>query len=303
MRNTTILLFLFIVLSSCSFNKAFYQYDKLPAPPTTLFIIDNPTTRPDTTLIDVKADNFQPLFMDTRHTPKHLDYTVRGYAFKSSDGNKLAGWLFTPITASKKNISILLVHGNGGNLTSQMGGPVQLAKQGFTVFLFDYSGYGFSEGSPTRKRFLQDGNSALDYMLTLPEVKGTKIVVYGQSLGGHLSATIAAQNEKKIDGLVIEGAPSSHKDIAAHLNKSLALLARILVHEGYAAKRSIRHYHKPLLLIYSSEDKIVPMWMGRKLYDNANEPKSFYEVRHPHISGLTFYADSISQRIIALVAK
>jgi dienelactone hydrolase len=165
--------------------------------------------------------------------------------------------------------------------------------------MFDYSGFGFSEGEATRKNALNDALSALDYIKARQEVKDTKLVIYGQSFGGHLSAVVAAQRENEIDGLVIEGAYSSNKDIAAH---AVPVLGRIVVKQGYSAVKSIKDFHKPLLVIHSTEDQEIPFSMGKKIFDNANAPKEFYEVKECHICAPIFYTDEISGKIKNMLA-
>ena len=130
-------------------------------------------------------------------------------------------------------------------------------------------------------------------------MKGTKLVIYGQSLGGHLAAVVAQQRQDDIDALVIEGAFSSHKDIAS---KTAGIFGRIFVSEKYSAFKSIQEYKKPVLVIHSTEDEIIPFKMGQKIFENANAPKEFYEIKKCHICGPEFYADSISQKIINLLS-
>ena len=137
-------------------------------------------------------------------------------------------------------------------------------------------------------------------MKTIQDNKGTKLIIYGQSLGGHLAAVVAKQREKDIDALVIEGGFSSHKDIAKSKG---GFLGKLFIKEMYSGKISIKDFHKPLLVIHSSEDKEVPFALGKILFDNANEPKEFYEIKNCHICGPQFYADTISQKIKELLNK
>jgi len=93
---------------------------------------------------------------------------------------------------------------------------------------------------------------------------------------------------------------SSPKDIGAYMvRKSIGLgfVGRLLVKSDYSAKASIKNYHKPLLVIHSTEDEEIPFFMGRRLYDQANEPKEFYQIRGPHIAGPVRYPDTISLKI------
>jgi hypothetical protein len=291
-------LLMLLCASSCAFNKLFYQPDKMPPPPVTLQLKNR--ERNDTAYLTIADSKYQPIFSNAKHEPYDPGYVLQSVLFKSKSGNMLNGWWLVPET-KPNGVSILFLHGNGGNVLSQVAGAVPFVKRGFKVLLVDYSGYGYSEGHPTRSNFLADGNSALEYMLSRPEALGDKIVVYGQSLGGHLSATVAAQNEARIDALVMEGAPSSHKDIAARMSQPLSFTARLLVRDQYAAKKSIEKFHKPLLVIHSTEDEIIPFDLGRLVYTHANAPKSFYEIKHGHIKGPRYYADSISDKIMAML--
>jgi uncharacterized protein len=295
------ILFLILLsfLTSCSFNKLFYRPDKIPATFKQEMII---TKTGDTTFLNIGA-GYQPAFTDNKNNPLPLPYTVESINFKNGKGNNLVGWFIKPQNTTTTAITVLFLHGNGGSIVSEFWSALQLAKRGMQVFLFDYSGYGFSEGKPTRKRVLADCNDALNMLLSRADVKGTRLVVYGQSLGGQLAATVASENEAKIDALVMEGAPSSHKDIAAYQSGALGFTARALVKNEYSSVKSVQHYHKPILVIQSSEDKTVPLFMGRKIYAHANEPKSFYEIKHDHIQGLLYYADSIAVRVKALAGR
>jgi len=308
-----IYLFILFTLTSCSFNRIFYQADKMPATVKQVTITNNYSVKDNTTGLVVKdsswktlihfGDDFQPTFTDDKNNLLPLDYTVEGIVFKNEQDKKLSGWFFKPKNVPDPAITILFLHGNGGDIITHYPAAVQLAEHGFQVFIFDYSGYGFSEAKPTRKHVLEDATAALNMIRSRADVKHTKVVIYGQSLGGHLAAVAAQKNEPLVDGVVIEGAFSSHKDIAAHSYPPLAFAARVLVKERYSAFRSVRNFHKPVLVIHSSEDRTAPFWMGRKIYDNANQPKSFYEIKQGHIEGLAYYADSIAYKIREMGAQ
>src|SRR5262249_35914938 len=147
---------------SCSFNKAFYQAEKLPAPPFTTQLINRKLA--DTTLLIIGNEQYQPLFTDVHKNPKELDFSIESVIIKSSSGNDLVGWFFKPVSVRANGITLLFLHGNAGNLLTQMQHPLILVKKGFQVLLVDYSGYGYSKGKSTRRHFLQDGNSALLYL-------------------------------------------------------------------------------------------------------------------------------------------
>jgi alpha-beta hydrolase superfamily lysophospholipase len=249
--------------------------------------------------INFEGDNFQPFFLDSVGNPLDLKYSVESILFKSDNDNLLNAWILNP-TEDFNGTTMLWCHGNAGNLTSQYRLVTPLVERGYRVFLFDYSGFGFSEGEATRKNVLIDGNSALDYLLYSETLKSEKLIIYGQSLGGHLAGSMSADRQNDIDGVVMEGAFSSHHDIGATVGW---IFARMFITEKYKAKKEIKSYNKPVLIIHSTEDKRIPFEMGEKLYENANEPKSFYQIEKCHICGPLFYADSISFKIDQMLNK
>ncbi|HMT27731.1 MAG TPA: alpha/beta fold hydrolase [Bacteroidia bacterium] len=286
---------LYSMLSSCSFNSIYLQPDKLPAKIKSATLRDGN----DSTKVYFSGDNYQPVFVKNGKDTLNNDYSVESVIFKSASGNNLNGWFIKPLHQNA-NITLLAFHGNAGCLLSQYQFMMPLVMKGFQVFIFDYSGFGFSDGEATRKNVLEDGLSALDFVKSRDEVKNTKLVIYGQSLGGHLSAVVASQKQSLIDGLVIEGAFSSHDDIAA---SSAGFFGRLLVRELYCGKKSIEQYKKPVLIIHSVDDKTVPFKHGKKLFEHANEPKEFYEINGGHIQGPILYTDSISVKIRRMIQQ
>ena len=290
--------FTFLMLTlftSCSMNKMFLQPTKIPA----LAKLVTLKTETDTTVVSFTGEKHQPTFLNSKKDTIDISYTVESVIFKSQNGNNLNGWFIKPKNQTSK-ITLLHFHGNAGALVSQYQAITPLVKNGFQIFMFDYSGFGFSEGKATRENVLTDGLSALGYLKNRQDVKNTKIILYGQSLGGHLAAVVAQQRKNDIDGLVIEGGFSSHKDAAKSIG---GIFGKMLVKEIYSGKTSIKDFHKPVLIIHSNEDKVISISLGKKLFDNANEPKEFYEIKHPHIYGPVFYADSISQKIKLMILK
>jgi dipeptidyl aminopeptidase/acylaminoacyl peptidase len=290
MRNNTFLtIFTIVLLTSCSFNKAFLKPTIIPTAAKKATI----KTSTDTIFLSFTGNNHQPNMTQKNGQVVNLDYTIESVIFKSTNGNKLNGWLLKPKNVLP-TITLLHLHGNEGSLLVQYQAISPLLKNGFQIFVFDYSGFGFSEGKATRENILTDALSALDYIKSRQDLVNTKLVIYGQSIGGHLSAVVATERQQVVDGLVIEGGFSSYKDIAG---QKVPLLGKFLVKQGYSATKSIRNFHKPLLVIHSTEDKEVPFYMGKKVFDNANVPKEFYEIKNCHICGPAFYTDEISTKI------
>lgn len=274
------------IFGACAFNKlylfpfelnedsTFTQYDG--AMNDTLRLRFNASADPEFYFED---QNFQP------------GYSIRNTFFLSQERN-LNAWIMTP--DSSNGISLFFLHGNAGNVVYNYQLTEPYLERGYKVFLFDYSEFGFSEGKATRKNVLADGQTALEFMKKQPEFEGDKILVYGQSLGGHLAAVLGTENQDAIDGVVMEGGFSSHKDIAAD---RIPILGRIFVKEMYSGKKTISELKKPLLIVHSINDGTVPYSNGAEMYRNATEPKTLYAIDSCHICGPLYYADSISARM------
>jgi len=271
-----------LILASCNLDSQFLRPTSISLEAKGITFI----TRTGSTTINFSGENKQPSIQSDI-------YTIESVFFQSTSGNNLNGWLITP-TKGKPSTTLLHFHGNAGSLPTQYELMTPLVEQGFQVFMFDYSGFGFSSGKATRKNVLKDGLSALDYIMARKDVKNTKLVIYGQSYGGHLAYIVGSKRQGDIDGIVTEGAFSSPKDISAEV---AGILGRIFVREPHCAYKAVRDIHKPVLIIHSTEDSIIPFKMGQKLYDNANQPKEFMEILNSHLYGPTYYTDAIATSI------
>ena len=277
------------LLTACSFNNMVFQAERVP-PTVKEMKIKTPA---DTIVVHLAKNDSQIIITKSNGDTLDLKYTIENVFFKSSNGDTLNGWFLKPKNQTA-TVTLLHLHGNGGFLLSHLQTISPLIKTGFQIFMFDYSGYGFSQGEAARKNVLTDALSALDYIRSRKEVKNTNLVIYGQSLGGHYAAVVATRRQSDIDGLVLEGAFTSYKAMAEHM---IPVLGYIFMKQGYHADKMIKGFHKPLLVIHSLQDKIVPFKMGKKIFNNANAPKEFFKSQKCHICGPKYYTDEISEKI------
>lgn len=283
-----VLLFLIpFLLHSCAFNFAFFRPQKLSKGRILSYAIGI-----DTTFVKIDPVTLQPTFFKKNKDTINSDYTIESVIFTSSSGNKLNGWMLKP--KSQKIIGTLLhFHGSGGNLFYHNRAISPLTKYGFQIFTFDYSGFGYSEGKPTRTTVLKDAFSAFDYLQSREDVKNTILLLYGQSYGAHLATIVGVKQQSKISGMILEAGFTSHTDEAVY---KVPVFGNV-VKRGVCTKKEIKKFGKPLLIIHSNEDELVPLYMGKKIYENANEPKEFYEVDKPHLKALLYYSKEISGKI------
>ncbi|MDZ7777692.1 MAG: alpha/beta hydrolase [Bacteroidales bacterium] len=147
---------------------------------------------------------------------------------------------------------------------------------------------------------LQDAFSSISYMQNRKDLNTGKLIIYGQSLGGHLALVAASRNQDKIDGVVTEGAFTSHRDIATERS---GFIAKLLVAEKYSGLKAVQEYNGPVMIIHSTNDEVVPFSMGERLFKYANDPKYFYPIDKCHMCGPLFYADSISHKIKQMLSQ
>jgi uncharacterized protein len=291
----TSLTFVAFLVASCSLNKTFLHPFPLKIDDSLSAFIPEAN---DTLTLRFNADSSARIVNSLGETPD-LPYSLENIFFKNRSGNKLNAWLFKPIE-NYNGTTIYFLHGNAANIAYQYLLATPFVNAGFQVFIIDYSGFGFSEGKATRKAVYQDATDGLNYLITSEQIKYDHLLIYGQSLGGHLSVVIANENQDKIDGLVTEGAFSSHKDIAA---ESVPFLGRIFTREMYSAEKNIRDFKKPILIIHSTEDTRIPFSHGERLIELANEPKELFVIDKEHIRGPLYYADSITAKMARMIGN
>ena len=284
-----------LLLGSCSMNSIFlHPYPLKRSDRFSQFVEEKNDT------LTLKFDErYQATIVDSKNQVQELEYSIESGFMKKSTGDSLNFWILEP-KGNKNGTAIYFLHGNAGNLVYQYGFMTPFVKMGYTVFMIDYSEFGFSQGEATRNALYVDATLGLDYLINQSGIEYEHLLIYGQSLGGHLSVVIANENQDKIDGLIIEGAFSSHKDVASD---RVPILGRIFTKETYSAEKNIINYKKPLLVIHSKEDETIPYKHGERLFTLANEPKQFYSIDHPHICGPLFYADSIAGLMRGMLLK
>jgi len=205
-----------------------------------------------------------------------LDFeTVR---FETADGVKLSGW-FIPSDSAKG--VILFCHGNAGNLSHRLESIQIFHRLGLDVFIFDYRGYGESEGKPTEHGTYEDAKAAWRYLIETRHVIPSRIIVFGRSLGGAIASWLAQSQTP--GALVLESTFTSLGDIAATLYPYLPV--RLLLRFEYNTAEYLGRVNCPVLIVHSHDDEIMPFDHGRQLFDMAREPKRFLEISGTHNEG------------------
>lgn len=216
------------------------------------------------------------------------------------DTAQITGIFLKPVQKPKG--TILFFHGAGGNVTSYTFMTMPLVEAGYQVMMIDFRGYGKSTGKPTHLNIAQDGQAILDYLLQRKDVKGTKVILYGASMGSQIAVKLAKENEPKIAALILDGTISSFTDIALHHAPAEHHPMIKQMPSPYAAKEDIKAVRKiPVLFIHSKEDKEVPFAHTETVYNNASGKKTLLVYEGKHLEAMKWDAPKVINAINQLV--
>jgi len=250
----------------------------------------------------------QPKFLyspvrEVPYTPGELDLEFENVVFESGDGLKLSGWyipapletrreksltklvqagdslLTRPVENSR--FTVLFCHGNGGNMMHRLDSINIFYNLGLSCFIFDYRGYGHSQGKANEEGTYLDVEAAYKWLTKEKKIPPDNIIVFGRSLGGSIAAYLASKVE--IRALIIESTFTSYADIGRKFYPYMPV--RWFASFGYRTIDYIKDVHYPAMLIYSRNDEVVPFDFGLELYEAANEPKKFVEIFGSHNDG------------------
>ncbi|MGH8496664.1 MAG: alpha/beta hydrolase [Gammaproteobacteria bacterium] len=222
--------------------------------------------------------------------PTDIGLRYENVTFRTSDGLELHGW-FVPADPARG--VLLFMHGNAGNITHRLDSIALFNRLGLSVFIFDYRGFGKSEGTPSEYGTYEDAGAAWRYLTEDRAIVSERIVLFGRSLGAAIAAQLASRTSPAT--LILESAFTSAPDIAAHhyWYFPVRLLSRFDYDtEAYAAQITC-----PLLVVHSPDDEIIPFEHGEAIFAAAKEPKTMLRITGSHNEGFlasgTVYVDGL----------
>lgn len=187
---------------------------------------------------------------------------------RTSDGVRLHAWWIAPPEA---RVATLFLHGNAGNVTHRGMHIREITAAGSALLMVDYRGYGRSEGHPSEKGLYADAEAGYRHLID-SKYRPEQIVVHGESLGSAVAVDLAAR--RPCGGVVLEAPFTSARDVAGRV---LPLLGPLLIW-GYNSKEKIGRVRAPLLVMQGDRDEVVPVDLGRALFEAAREPKSYWAI-------------------------
>jgi hypothetical protein len=227
-------------------------------------------------------------------TPAAAGLPFERVVFTAADGVRLTGWY---LPAPGAAVTVLFCHGNGGNIGYLLETAKLYTRLGHNLFLFDYRGYGESEGSPDEEGLYRDAEAAWQYLVRSRGVPPASMVVHGRSLGGAVAAWLARRHVP--DALILESSFTSLGDVAASAYPLLPV--RWMLRHEFPTREHLREVRSPVLVVHSPEDEIVPFAHGEALYAAATGPREFLRLRGGHNDGVLVSAAAYEEGLRAFI--
>ena len=198
-----------------------------------------------------------------------LKVSVSKVKIKTKDNIELLAWYHKKNTGNFK--TILFLHGNAGSLENRIHKINHFKDFDINFLIIAWRGFSGNKGSPTELGLYEDAKSAIIWLKN-KGLKNQDIILYGESLGTGVVTEIAQNNN--FAGIILESPFTSMIDAAK--NKYPIFPIKYLLKDKYESDKKIKNIKSPILIMHGEVDKIVPFWMGKKMYNIANKPKYSY---------------------------
>lgn len=233
---------------------------------------------------------FQPSAWDDRNWAQLSGLPLEEVWLPVDDVVTVFGWF---IDAGPTSPVLLWCHGNAGNVSHRLENIRQLYQRGISVMIFDYRGYGRSTGVPSEAGFYRDALASYDYLIQHRRISPERLIIFGRSLGSSVAGEVAIRRSSA--GLMVEGSFPSIQAMSDH--HYFGLPTRWLMDVDFNLAKKVRVLQVPLLVIHGEQDSIVPMALGRQVFEAAHEPKRWYVVSGaghndvPFVGGESYYRE------------
>ena len=188
---------------------------------------------------------------------------------ETSDGIKLLSWLHKKDL--KRFKTIIFFHGNAGSLKNRIHKLNHFKDMDINFLIISWRGFSGNQGKPSEKGLYLDGKSAIEW-LNKKGVINEDIILYGESLGTAVATHLSQNNN--FAGVILESPFISMTAAAKNVYPYFPI--KFLLKDKYESDKKIKNLKSPILIMHGEADKIVPFWMGKKIYELANEPKYSY---------------------------
>ena len=226
----------------------------------------------------------------TYTTPSQIGVRAEDIHVVSGDGSRLHGWFLPAVGQARA--TVLHLHGNAANISNHLPLVAWLPARGYNVLMIDYRGFGRSEGKPSLEGIVDDAAAALAYLRTRPNVDATRLIVFGQSIGGATALRMLARDANGVRLGVIDSAFASYRGIAreATAGGPLAPLAALTAGALPAADKdpisALKSIRVPLIFVHGARDSIIAAANSEKLHAAAAGSQHWAVPDAMHIAAL-----------------
>ena len=229
-------------------------------------------------------------------TPNHIYLKYEEIRYKTSDNLSINAWL---IPADSSKSIVIFCHGNAGNISHRLESIQIFNRLSLDVFIFDYRGFGKSEGTVNEEGTYLDALGAWNFLVEKKEYNPNQIIIFGRSLGAGVASWLAREKQSK--ALILESSFTSLPDLGVKIYPILPV--RLLSRYNYPTLENIYHITCPKLFIHSKDDEIIPFSLGMKNYESAPEPKMFLEIQGSHNDGFIVTGSKYIEGIAKFINK
>lgn len=209
--------------------------------------------------------------------------------FDTIDKKRLNGW-FIPNSDAK--YTVIFSHGNAGNIAHRISKIAILHGLGLNIFIYDYRGFGKSEGSPSEKGLYKDARASYRYLTEEKNIPKENIILYGESLGGAVTVDLAREIGPR--AVITDEAFTSIQDMTKIAYPGVP---HFVFSSRFNVAGKIKDITCPKLIIHSIDDEIVFYRLGEKLFNEAKPPKEFLQIRGTHTTAFLDSRERFSQGV------
>ena len=217
------------------------------------------------------------MYFPDRHVPSPAVTglpDVEAVQIPSADGVTLQAW-FLPSRVQSSSPTVLVFNGNAGNRAYRSPLAAALRRQGLSVLLFDYRGFGDSGGSPSERGLYDDARAVRSYLAGRSDVRADRLVYFGESLGTAVAVRLAVEHPPA--ALILRSPFTSMVDVG-RLHYPI-LPVRWLLRDRFSSIDAIESVRSPVLIVAGDRDRIVPLEQSRRLFERTPEPRELVVVR------------------------
>lgn len=228
-------------------------------------------------LLLIWAGQRSMIYFPDRHVPSPAVTglaDVEGVRIQAADGVALQAW-FLPGRAREPSPAAIIFNGNAGNRAYRASLAAALRGLGLSVLLFDYRGFGDSEGRPTEDGLSEDARAVRRYVAGRSDVRADRLVYFGESLGSAVAVRLAVEHAPA--ALILRSPFTSLVDVG-RLHYPI-LPVRWLLRDRFSSIEAIASVRSPVLIVAGDRDRIVPLEQSRRLFEAASEPRELVVVR------------------------